>query len=119
MTMQNTDPSTGFPTGSSSGGSNGGDTLNRATSTAHSAVDRVASSARPVIDRVASSAHKAVDKAASVAVPTADWLSERGQTLKQTQDQLMSDTRQYVTSNPLKAIGMALAAGLLIGRLMR
>jgi ElaB/YqjD/DUF883 family membrane-anchored ribosome-binding protein len=103
--MQSTDPTTGFPTGGSSAGSNGSGNQGQG--------------ARPMIDRVASSAHQAVDKAVGVAVPAAEWLTERGQTLKQTQDQLLTDTRTYVTSNPLKAVGIALAAGLLIGRLMR
>ncbi len=119
--MQTTDPTTGFPTGGSNGSGNTGieGTMNRTASSAHGVVDRAASAARPVIDRVASSAHQALDKAVSVAGPTAEWLNERKETLKQTQDRLVTDTRDYVTTNPLKAVGIALAAGLIIGRLMR
>jgi ElaB/YqjD/DUF883 family membrane-anchored ribosome-binding protein len=126
--MQTTNQNTPFPTSGS--GSNGSEGLNRAATSAHSAVDRVAertagsaenmaTKVKPVIDRVASSAHQYVDKAVGVAVPTAEWLSERSQDLKDTQDRMIEDARQYVSANPLKAVAAALVAGLLIGRIVR
>jgi ElaB/YqjD/DUF883 family membrane-anchored ribosome-binding protein len=124
--MQSNTPGNPYPTGSSAGGSNGGSesyggegSLNRASASAHNTVDQAASRAKPVIDRVASSAHQAVDKAVGMAGPTAEWLNEKGESLRQTQDRMITDTREYVTMHPMKAIGIALAAGLLIGRLMR
>lgn len=124
--MQNTTGSTTYPSGSTTGLNGGDGTLGRAGSAAHSGIDasaagahNLAAKARPVIDRVASSAHQAVDKAVNVALPTAEWLSTKGENLKVTQERFIADARTYVTANPLKAVGMALAAGLLIGRLMR
>src|SRR5258706_15422399 len=96
-------------------------TLNRASASAHSAVDSMANAAdeaarkaKPAIDRVAAMAHQAVDKAAGAAAPAADWLSERGENLSATQKKLVNETCQYVSANPLKAVGIALAAGFLL-----
>lgn len=101
-------------------------TLNKASSGAHAAVDSMAgkaeeaaNKAKPAIDRVAAIAHQAVDKAAGAAAPTADWLSEQGESLKGTQKKLLENTCNYVSANPGKALGMALAAGFLISRMMR
>lgn len=86
---------------------------------ASSAVDDAVRKARPVIDRVAEGAHEAVDKAARVAVPTVQWLTERGDSLNATQKQFVADARRQVATNPLTSVGIALAAGLVIGRFMR
>ena len=101
-------------------------TMNKASSAAHAAVDSIAGAAdetarkaKPAIDRVAAMAHQAVDKAAGVAAPTADWLAQQGESLNATQKQLLSDTCDYVAANPLKAIGIALVAGILISRVIR
>jgi ElaB/YqjD/DUF883 family membrane-anchored ribosome-binding protein len=113
-------------TPSHSGMSNNTDgALNKASSSAHAAVnsiagaaDEVARKAKPAIDRVAAMAHQAVDRAAGAAVPTADWLTEHGENLKATQKKLVADTCNYVSTNPLKAIGIAVVAGFLLGRII-
>ena len=99
--------------------------LNKASSSAHAAVnsiagaaDEAARKAKPAIDRVAAMAHQAVDKAAGAAAPTADWLAEQGDSLNATQKKLVADTCSYVSANPLKAIGIALVAGFLLGRII-
>ncbi|HMH19877.1 MAG TPA: hypothetical protein VK572_17195 [Burkholderiales bacterium] len=115
------------PLSPASGNSSKGDGLLHATaSSAHAAVDRVAGAAdnaarkaRPAIDRAAEFAHDAVDKAASVAAPTAEWLGEQGETLMATPKKLIDGTCEYVTAHPLKSVAIALAAGLLIGRIVR
>jgi ElaB/YqjD/DUF883 family membrane-anchored ribosome-binding protein len=71
------------------------------------------------IDKVAAMAHQAVDKAADAAAPTAEWLTEQGDSLKATQKKLMADTCNYVSTNPMKAIGIAIAAGFLLSRFLR
>ena len=97
--------------------------LNKASSSAHAAVnsiavaaDEAARKAKPAIDRVAAMAHQAVDKAAGAAAPTADWLTEQGESLTATQKRLVADTCSYVSANPLKAVGIAVVAGFLLGR---
>ena len=99
--------------------------LNKASSSAHAAVnsiagaaDEAARTAKPAIDRVAAMAHQAVDKAAGAAAPTADWLAEQGESLNTTQKKLVADTCDYISANPLKAVGIAVVAGFLLSRII-
>ena len=74
--------------------------------------------AEPVIAKVAAKAHQAVDKAAVAAEKTAERLTERSEELKAQKDKLLSDACSYVSANPLKAVGIAVVAGLLLGRIL-
>ena len=101
-------------------------TLNKASSSAHAVVnsiagaaDEAARKAKPAIDRVSAMAHQAVDKAAGAVAPTADWLAEQGESLSATQKKVVSDTCNYVSANPMKALGMAVVAGFLLSRIIR
>jgi len=114
----NTPPSSGMS-------NNFGRTLNKASSSAHAAVDSIAGAAdeaagkaKPAIDKVAAMAHQAVEKAAGAAAPTADWLAEQGNSLNATQRKLVADTRSYISAHPLKAVGIGLVAGLLLSRII-
>ena len=100
--------------------------VNKAAASVHGAVDKLAGAAddaartvKPAIDRVAQVAHQAVNKAADAAGPAADWLSAQGNSLKETQRKMLADAGQYVAASPWKTLGFTLAAGFLIGRLMR
>jgi ElaB/YqjD/DUF883 family membrane-anchored ribosome-binding protein len=104
-------------------------TVNKAQSGAHEAVDRAvdrastlaedaARRAKPAIDKVAGYAHQVVDRAAGAAAPAADWLDAHGQDWRQTQERLMADTGEYVRANPWKSIGIAVVAGIVIGRMI-
>lgn len=111
---------------SNTGMGNGSDgSVNKASSSAHAAVDSFAGAAdeavrkaKPAIDKVTAMAHQAVDKAAGAAVPAADWLAEKSESLDATQKKLVADTCSYVAANPLKAIGIAVVAGILLGRII-
>jgi len=100
--------------------------LNKASSGAHAAVDSIAGAAdeaarkaKPAIDQVAAMAHQAVDKAAGAAAPAADWLAEQGDNINATQKKLIADTCSYISANPLKAVGIAVVAGILLSRIIR
>lgn len=104
----------------------GDGTLHKAGMGAHRIVDKVAGAADekarqalPAIDRAADYAHKAVDKAVTGMTPAAEWLEDQATALNTKQKKLVSDTREYVAANPLKSLGVALAAGFLISRLIR
>jgi ElaB/YqjD/DUF883 family membrane-anchored ribosome-binding protein len=105
---------------------NGADgALGKVTASAHSAVDSVAGAAdeaarkaKPAIDKVTAMAHQAMDKAACAAVPAADWLAEKSESLDATHKKLVADTRSYIMTNPLKAIGIAAVAGILLSRIL-
>ncbi len=92
----------------------------------HGAVNKVAASAneaagavKPAIARVAEIAHQTVDKVADATAPTAAWLARQGENLQTTQRNAVADARVYITANPWQSLGVALAAGFLIGRLAR
>lgn len=112
--------------GNSSGiAGNGESVINKATSSAHNAVnslagaaDDAARKAKPAIDKVVGMAHEAVDKAAGAAAPAAEWLGEQGENLNAAQKKLMDDTCSYVSANPMKAVGIALVAGFLLSRII-
>ena len=99
-------------------GSSTDNTVNKAAAGAHSAVDRAVGAAAPAIEKVAGYAHSAVDKAAGAAAPAADWLDEHGQELKATQERLINATSDYMRANPWKALGIAVAAGVVLGRIV-
>ena len=101
-------------------------TLNKASASAHAAVDSIAgaadqavSKAKPAIDHVAAMAHQAVDKVAGAAAPAADWLAEQGEHLTAAQKQMIADTSNYISANPLKAVAIAVATGFLLSRIIR
>lgn len=97
--------------------------IERTASQAHQTVDDIARKATdkagPAIDKVARAAHQTVDKVAQAAHPAAEWIGGSAERLKQTQDQVVAGARDYVRERPLITLGLALAAGYLIGRLAR
>lgn len=95
-----------------------GRTVDQAGSVAHDAIDRVSDAARPMVDRIASGAHQAVDKIASAAGQAAETLGVKGSQLKNAQAQALAQTRVYVRDNPLAALGIALAAGFILSKLL-
>jgi ElaB/YqjD/DUF883 family membrane-anchored ribosome-binding protein len=86
---------------------------------AHDAIDKVSDAARPAVDRIASGAHQAVDKVASVAAQAAETLGVKGEQLKDMQTRAMEQCRVYVRENPVASLGIAVAAGYLLSRLLR
>jgi len=64
-------------------------------------------------------AHKAVNSATDAVAPTANWLSAQGESLKNTQEKVVQDTRSFVSQHPLASLGVALIAGFLISRMTR
>ena len=93
--------------------------VERKSSQAHLAVDSAAAKATPAIERAAQAAHQTVDKVAQAAAPAADWINQNADQLKQQQEELLESCRSYLRDRPLVAVGVALAAGYLIGRLAR
>ena len=100
--------------------------VSKASSGAHAAVDSMAGAAegaiqktRPAIDKVAGMAHRAVDKAAASAMPAAGWIGDKTDQLDATQKKVVNDTCAYISANPLKSIGLAVLAGMLLARMTR
>jgi ElaB protein len=93
-------------------------TVDQASTGVHDVIDKVSDAARPMVDRIASGAHQAVDKVASAADHAAETLGMKGEQLKDAQVRMMEQCRGYVRDNPVTALGIAIAAGFLLSRLL-
>jgi ElaB/YqjD/DUF883 family membrane-anchored ribosome-binding protein len=69
------------------------------------------------IDRLADSAHGAIDRATQTAAQVAERFGARGEELLAMKDDYVETARDYVKENPLMALGIALAAGYLFGKI--
>jgi ElaB/YqjD/DUF883 family membrane-anchored ribosome-binding protein len=69
------------------------------------------------IDRLADSAHGAIDRATQTASQVAERFNEKSEELWAMKDDYVGSARDYVKENPLVALGIALAAGYLFGKI--
>lgn len=69
------------------------------------------------IERLGESAHSAIDRATQTAAQMAQQLGEKGEEYLELKDEYIESAREYVKANPLMAIGIALAAGYLVGKI--
>ncbi|MHB1246047.1 MAG: DUF883 family protein [Sulfuriferula sp.] len=89
-----------------------------ASAGAHQTIDKVTDAARPAVDRVATGAHQVVDKLAGVAANAAETLGVKGEQLKEAQTRATESFRDYVRENPLASVGIAVAAGILLSKII-
>ncbi|MEQ1620437.1 MAG: DUF883 domain-containing protein [Methylococcales bacterium] len=70
------------------------------------------------LDKVTSSAHDAYDKVADAGRQAVDTLSERGEQFKNVEQRLVKDCRGYISQNPISTLGIGVAVGFLLSRLL-
>ena len=70
------------------------------------------------IEKAANSAHEAVDKFANVTTQAVEAFGEKGEQLKNSEQQLVENCRRYVHDNPITSLGIAAAGGFLLSRLL-
>jgi len=70
------------------------------------------------IDRVKSGANEAVDKVANATSQAAGAIGQKGEQLKNTEQQFVEDCRGYIHENPVTSLGIAVGAGFLLSRLI-
>ncbi len=92
--------------------------VDEATTGAHKAIDKASDAARPAVDKLASGAHQAVDKMADAATQAAEKLADKRAQLMDAQSELTETCRNYVRENPLASIGIAVAAGFVLSKLL-
>lgn len=70
------------------------------------------------IDKAANSAHETIDKVANATHEAAEALGEKGEQIKNAEQQLMESYLRYVHDNPITSLGIAAAAGFLLSRVL-
>lgn len=86
----------------------------RLATEAHRGIDSAADAARPTADRLASGAHRAVENAEGMASRGAEALGKAGAR----GEELIATGSDYVREHPLFTLGVALAAGFVLSRLL-
>ena len=71
------------------------------------------------VDEAASGAHNAVDWAADKASNAKESISDAGHDMKEKQEEWLAIAREYVQENPATSVGIALASGYLLSRILR
>nr|WP_295775332.1 hypothetical protein [Rhodoferax sp.] len=100
--------------------------VSEAATSAHGAVDRVAAAAgsavqnvSSAIDHAAASGHQAVNKVESTVKPAGRWINEKTDALIAAPKNAVADARQYIVTHPWQSLGVAVVAGMLLGRKTR
>jgi ElaB/YqjD/DUF883 family membrane-anchored ribosome-binding protein len=86
---------------------------------AHEYLDRAAETASSGMDRVADTARRSVDTATESAKAGLGWASDKASALRERNAAIVDAVADSVTARPLMAIGVAIAVGYLLGRIMR
>ena len=97
-----------------------------AASTAHDAVDKVAEVAdsavrkmTSAIDGAAASSHQVVNKIEDKIKPAGHWITEKTDALMAAPKNAVSGVEDCIAAHPWKSIGLAVLAGVLLGRRTR
>jgi len=90
----------------------------KATIAAHDAIDSAADATRPALDHLVTNAHATVDHAGVAATHAAEALGVKGDQLSASSQRLIERASVYVRENPATSLGMAVAAGYVLSRLL-
>jgi ElaB/YqjD/DUF883 family membrane-anchored ribosome-binding protein len=71
------------------------------------------------IDRASSTAHEAVDRVTQTATAYAERFGEKAEEWLEMKDTWVEGAREYVREHPIAALGIAAAAGYVLSMLMR
>lgn len=93
-------------------------TVDQTATDAHNAIDEASDAVHPAIDHLAGGVHQAVDKIGAAAIQAAETLELKRQQLKDAQARVTENCREYVRENPVTSLGIAVAAGFLLSRLL-
>ncbi|WP_253484525.1 hypothetical protein [Natronocella acetinitrilica] len=88
--------------------------MDRVAKGAHSGIDAATKAAHPAVDRVASSAHNVVDNADEIGAQAAKAIEDAG--VKG--EELAAMGTSYMREHPVFTLGVAVAAGYLLSRIL-
>ena len=114
--METTAPKTGSIGNIAQTSTMGGLEANRAADRVHSAVDQTAQAAHSAVDKLAAKAEPALNRVRSAASDVATTAYTKYDDFVNSDDWAES-ARTEIRAHPLAVVGIALLAGLLIGRL--
>jgi len=90
----------------------------KATVAAHHAIDSAADATRPALDHLVANAHATVDHAGVAATHAAEALGVKGDQLNEGSRRVIERASVYVRENPVTSLGIAVAAGYVLSRLL-
>ena len=93
--------------------------LQGVTERAHGLVDQARNGAAASADSAAQAVHRRIDQAADGASAAADWMSQRVSSYTRAPQAALETTCNTIRARPLLSVGVALAAGYLLGRMAR
>ncbi|MGZ5007599.1 MAG: DUF883 family protein [Methylobacter sp.] len=73
---------------------------------------------KETIDKASGYAHGAVDRIADASYQAAEVIGEKGEQLRTAEQELVENYRHYIRECPIKSVGIAVAAGFLLSRMM-
>lgn len=80
--------------------------------------ENLSKAAGDTVERVKAGAHEAVEKAATVSRQAAETLGEKGEQLQYLEERFVENCRKYVHNKPVTSLGIAVALGFLLSRLV-
>jgi len=90
----------------------------KATVAVHEAIDSASEATHPALDHVVANAHKTVDRVGVAAASAAGALGVKGDQLNDGGKRVIERASVYVRENPVTSLGMAVAAGYVLSRLL-
>lgn len=85
----------------------------------HSRINGASPPVREVVGRLSSTVHKTVDKLADGAARAVDKLSGQHQWIREAPPRALASSKSWIQDKPLETVGIALAVGYAVGRLLR
>jgi ElaB/YqjD/DUF883 family membrane-anchored ribosome-binding protein len=93
--------------------------VDRASIGAHDTLKQISNAAGPAMDRMATSAHGVIDTVTDAATSAVATLGIKSDQLNDARQKLTEAARTYMREKPVASLGIAVAAGWILSRLLR
>jgi ElaB/YqjD/DUF883 family membrane-anchored ribosome-binding protein len=92
--------------------------VEKAANAAHDTIPEAETAAAAAVAKWTAEAHRLVDRLSAAAKPAVNWTFASADGLRQSEGKLLESMADYTREHPFAALTGALAAGLLLGRLI-